>query len=132
MCGAEGARALCLAAMTGMVVDVEPDKARMAEAAMSGYSTATDLAGWLVRTLDLPFRDAHHITGAIVATAETRGCRLDGLSLAELQAAEPRITEDVFAVLSAPNAIGSRNSEGGTAPDQVATLAKSWLKRLET
>ena len=124
--------ALCLAAMTGMVGDIEPDVGRMAEAAMGGFSTATDLADWLVRTLDMPFRDAHHVTGAIVAAAEAKGCRLDALSLAELQAAEPRITEEVFAVLSAQNAIGSRNSEGGTAPAKVSGLAKSWLKRLET
>ncbi|MFV2091616.1 MAG: argininosuccinate lyase [Hyphomicrobiales bacterium] len=124
--------ALCLAAMTGMVDDIEPDVERMAEAAMGGYSTATDLADWLVRELDMPFRDAHHVTGAVVAVAEKRGCRLDELPLSALQAIEPRITDEVFAVLSARNAIQSRNSEGGTAPEQVTKLAKSWLKRLET
>jgi len=124
--------ALCLAAMTGMVGDIEPDKARMADAAMGGFSTATDLADWLVRSFDLPFRKAHHITGAIVAAADAKGCRLDELSLGELQTIEPRITEEVFAVLSARNAIESRTSEGGTAPVEVTRIAKSWLKRLES
>lgn len=123
---------LCLTAMTGMVGDIEPNKKRMAEAAKAGFSTATDLADWLVRSLGMPFRDAHHVTGAIVAKAETKGCRLDELELEELQAIEQRITNEIFSVLTVESAVKSRNSLGGTAPEEVIRVAKSWLNRLET
>ena len=92
--------ALSLAAIAGMVRDMTPDVARMRELAGSGFATATDLADWLVRVLKLPFRDAHHVTGRLVATAEARGVDLAGLTLAEMQAEEPRITADVFSVLT--------------------------------
>src|SRR5262249_8975696 len=92
--------ALSLAAIAGMVRDMTPDVARMRELAGSGFATATDLADWLVRVLKLPFRDAHHVTGRLVAAAETRGVDLGGLSIAEMQAEEPRITQDVFSVLT--------------------------------
>src|SRR5207302_3440782 len=91
---------LSLAAMTGMVRDMTPDATRMREAASEGYSTATDLADWLVRKLDMPFREAHHATGRIVAHANQRKVPLHRLSLAAMQAIEPRITQDVFRVLS--------------------------------
>src|SRR5690242_20584747 len=107
---------LSIAAMTGMVRDMKPDVARMKKAAGQGYSTATDLADWLVRTLGLPFRDAHHVTGRIVAKAEAAGVPLHRLPLEAMQAIEKRITKDVFAVLSVDNSVKSRVSHGGTAP----------------
>jgi len=121
---------LCLAAMTGMVRDMVPDAARMKAAAGAGYATATDLADWLVRTLNIPFRDAHHLTGRIVAAAEQRGVALDSLPLAAMQAVEPRITREVFRVLSVERSVASRTSLGGTAPKNVAAQARRWLKRL--
>jgi argininosuccinate lyase len=117
---------LSLAAMAGMVADLEPDAARMAAAAGAGYSTATDLADWLVRTLDVPFRDAHHVTGAAVKRAEALGVDLPGLPLAELQALEPRITAGVYEVLTPQASAASRKSYGGTAPDQVRAQIKRW------
>ena len=110
---------LALLAMAGMVADMEPVKDRMAVAAGSGYSTATDLADWLVRALGLPFREAHHITGRLVALAEGKGCDLPDLSLAEMQSAHDGITQEVYSVLGVENSIRSRQSYGGTAPDQV-------------
>ena len=95
-----------------------------------GFSTATDLADWLTRVLRMPFREAHHITGRIVATAEKTGVSLDKLPLAEMQRVEPRITKDVFKVLSVDQSVRSRTSYGGTAPANVAREAKKWLKRL--
>ena len=117
---------LSLAAMTGMVADLTPDVARMAEAAGGGFSTATDLADWLVRALGLPFRRAHHITGAAVKRAEALGVGLEALPLKELQTIEPRITADVYGVLSPLASVQSRTSYGGTAPDQVRDQIARW------
>jgi argininosuccinate lyase len=122
---------LSVAAMTGMVGDLEPDGAAMRAAAGAGFSTATDLADWLVRVLGLPFREAHHVTGRIVAAAEARGVGLDTLPLAAMQEVEPGITEDVFSVLSVESSVKSRASYGGTAPQNVRKMAKTWIKRLE-
>ena len=129
----EGFAALSLAirAMTGMVRDLVPDEAKMKAAAGEGYATATDLADWLVRTLKMPFREAHHVTGRIVAKAADGGVALHELSLEEMQAIEPKITKDVFGVLSVESSVKSRTSFGGTAPKNVAAQAKAWLKRLE-
>jgi argininosuccinate lyase len=121
---------LSLRAMTGMVRDLEPDIARMKAAAGEGFSTATDLADWLVRTLKMPFRDAHHVTGQIVAKAAEAGVGLDKLPLKTMQAVEPRISKAVFGVLSAANSVASRKAFGGTAPANVRAQAKRWLKRL--
>jgi argininosuccinate lyase len=121
---------LGIAAMTGMVADMKPDAARMKAAAGSGYATATDLADWLVRTLKIPFRDAHHATGRIVAAAEQARVPLEKLPLAAMQAIEPRITKTVFDVLSVERSVASRTSEGGTAPANVKREATKWLKRL--
>jgi argininosuccinate lyase len=127
-----GALALSLTAMTGMVRDMEPDIERMASAAGEGYSTATDLADWLVRALKMPFREAHHVTGRIVAKATEVGVALDKLPLKTMQAVEPRIHKAVFGVLSPANSVKSRVVYGGTAPKNVRVQAKRWLKRLET
>ncbi len=121
---------LCLAATTGMVRDMMPDAKRMKAAAGAGYATATDLADWLVRALKMPFREAHHVTGRIVALAAERGVALEKLSLEEMQRVEPRITEDAFAVLGVERSVRSRTSYGGTAPANVRRQAKAWLKRL--
>jgi argininosuccinate lyase len=123
--------ALAVAAMTGMVDDMEPNAEAMRVAAGGGYSTATDLADWLVRTLKLPFREAHHVTGRIVAAAEVQDLPLDKLPLSAMQAVEPRITADVFTVLSPEKSVSSRTSYGGTAPQNVRKMAQSWRKRLE-
>jgi argininosuccinate lyase len=123
--------ALCVAAMTGMIGDLEPDAAAMKAAAGRGYSTATDLADWLVRTLQMPFRDAHHVTGRIVKSAEERGVALEALPLEAMQRIEPRITKAVLDVLGVENSVRSRTSYGGTAPQRVAKMARSWMKRLE-
>ena len=125
------ALSLSVRAMTGMVLDLAPDQANMKAAAGDGYATATDLADWLVRTLKMPFRDAHHVTGKIVAKASDKGLALDKLPLVEMQAVEPKITKDVFAVLSVENSVKSRVSFGGTAPKNVRSQAQGWLKRLE-
>ncbi|MDB5422747.1 MAG: argH [Phenylobacterium sp.] len=121
---------LALGAMTGMAADLEPNAERMAAAAGAGFSTATDLADWLVRELDLPFRDAHHITGAAVKRAEQLGCDLPGLPLAELQSLDPRITEGVYKVLTPAASVASRKSYGGTAPDQVRAQIQRWKEIL--
>lgn len=121
---------LSLAAMAGMVADLEPVPARMAAAAGAGFSTATDLADWLVRTLDMPFRDAHHVTGAAVKRAEALGCDLSGLPLADLQALEPRITADIYEVLTPQASAASRRSYGGTSPDQVRVQVARWKEKL--
>ena len=128
---AVGALLLSLNAMTGMVRDLEPDVAAMGSAAGAGYSTATDLADWLVRTLKLPFRDAHHVTGRIVAAAAAAGVTLEKLPLKAMQAVEPRITKAVYGVLSVGNSVKSRKVFGGTAPQNVRTQAKRWLKLLK-
>jgi argininosuccinate lyase len=122
--------ALTLAAMAGMVRDMTPDTARMRSFAGAGFATATDLADWLVRVLRLPFRDAHHVTGRLVAVAEAKGVDLPGLSLAEMQQVEPRITDDVFSVLTVDASIASRTSFGGTAPANVTRAARQWLEVL--
>jgi len=121
---------LGLAAMTGMVADMTANRDVLKTAAASGFSTATDLADWLVRALNLPFREAHHVTGTLVALAESKGCDLPDLSLAEMNGVHPGITEDVFAVLGVENSIRSRVSYGGTAPDQVRAQVARWQAAL--
>lgn len=122
---------LVIAAMAGMVGDLEPVPEVMRAAAGRGYSTATDLADWLVRELKMPFRDAHHVTGSIVKLAENKGVDLDALGLEEMKKVEPRITKAVFSVLSVENSVKSRVSYGGTAPQNVIKMARAWSKRLE-
>jgi argininosuccinate lyase len=122
--------ALTLAAMAGMVRDMAPDAARMRSFAGAGFATATDLADWLVRVLRLPFRDAHHVTGRLVTLAEAKGVDLPGLSLAEMQQVEPRITDQVYSVLTVDASIASRTSFGGTAPANVTREARRWLEVL--
>jgi argininosuccinate lyase len=121
---------LALAAMTGMVDDLKPDAGAMHRAAGQGYSTATDLADWLVRVLNLPFREAHHVAGRIVALAENKGVALEDLDLAAMRAIHPAINGEVFKVLSVENSVASRVSFGGTAPANVRGQAKAWLKCL--
>ncbi len=123
------ALSLCIAAMTGMVADLEPDVARMKKAAGEGYATATDLADWLVRTLKIPFREAHHVTGRIVAAAAEKNMPLHRLELGAMQAIEPRITKEVFSVLSVDRSVKSRISYGGTAPKNVRAQANKWLRK---
>jgi argininosuccinate lyase len=125
------ALALAVRAMTGMVSDLVPDQARMKIAAGEGYATATDLADWLVRTLKMTFRDAHHVTGRIVALASKQGVALHELPLKAMQEVEPKITAEVVKVLSVEASVKSRTSFGGTAPKNVMAQAKAWLKRLE-
>ncbi len=122
---------LALAAMDGMVRDMTANRASLAAAAGSGFSTATDLADWLVRVLGLPFRDAHHITGSLVAMAEAQGCDLPDLTLEQMQSAHAGITNDVFDVLGVENSVASRTSYGGTAPDQVRAQVARWKEMLE-
>ena len=122
---------LCLAAMTGMVRDLTPQPEKMKAAAGSGYATATDLADWLVRALKMPFREAHHATGRIVALASARGVALEALSLEDLQGVEPRIHADALAVLGVENSVRSRTSYGGTAPGNVRAQAEGWLATLK-
>jgi len=121
---------LSIAAATGMVRDLNPDLAAMKRAAGDGYSTATDLADWLVSTLGLPFRKAHQITGEIVALAAERGIPLKKLSLQDLREIEPAITSEAQSILSVEKSIRSRKSQGGTAPQNVRRQAKTWLNRL--
>jgi argininosuccinate lyase len=121
---------LSLAATAGMVRDMKPQTERLAAAAGAGFSTATDLADWLVRSLKMPFRDAHHVTGTLVAKAEARSVDLSGLTLAEMQAVEPRITQGVFDVLTVQASVRSRISYGGTAPANVAAMAAEWKAKL--
>src|SRR6187399_1192767 len=125
------ALALSIDAMTGMVRDMEPDAARMKAAAGEGYATATDLADWLVRTLKMPFRDAHHVTGRIVGLASKQGVALHELPLKAIQEVEPKITAEALRVLSVESSVKSRTSFGGTAPKNVLSQAKAWAKRLE-
>jgi argininosuccinate lyase len=120
-----------IAAMTGMVTDLEPNLAAMERAAAAGHSTATDLADWLVLELGLPFREAHHVTGKIVALADKKGSDLKSLSLEDLKSVEPRITRQAFAALDVAGSVKSRTSYGGTAPSNVRREAKRWIKRLE-
>jgi argininosuccinate lyase len=121
---------LAIAAMTGLVKDLEPNAKAMRAAAAQGFATATDLADWLVRTLDLPFREAHHVTGALVALAEKKNCELASLSLTDMHSVNDRITTDVYKVLSVENSVASRMSFGGTSPRNVAREAARWLKLL--
>ena len=117
---------LALAAMTGMVSDMTANRDSLKVAAASGFSTATDLADWLVRALGMPFRDAHHVTGSLVAMAEAQGCDLPDLTLAQMQSVHVEIFNDVFEVLGVENSVASRMSYGGTAPAQVRTQIARW------
>ncbi|AVO37657.1 argininosuccinate lyase [Pukyongiella litopenaei] len=121
---------LALAAMEGMVRDMAANRDALAAAAGSGFSTATDLADWLVRVLNLPFRDAHHVTGTLVAMAEKRGCDLPDLPLADMQSVHAGITQDVYSVLGVENSVNSRMSYGGTAPAQVRAQIARWKEKL--
>jgi argininosuccinate lyase len=121
---------LALAAMAGMIEDADVNPERMAAAAGAGFATATDLADWLVRTLNMPFRDAHHVTGRLVAEAERRGLDLEKLPLDAMTAVEPRITADVYDVLGVENSVKSRKSFGGTAPECVKEQIAWWKARL--
>ncbi len=122
---------LMVAAMTGMIADLQPNEERMTAAAAHGYSTATDLADWLVRELNMPFRNAHHVTGEIVALAEKQEKRLDELALADMQSVEPGIKKSILEVLSVQQSVASRMSYGGTSPTNVKKMAQQWLVRLE-
>ena len=122
---------LAVAAMSGMVEDLEPRADVMRAAAGRGYSTATDIADWLVRELKMPFRDAHHVTGRVVSLAEGRGVELEALSLADLKTIEPRFRADALDVLSVDNSVKSRTSHGGTAPQNVRKMARGWVRKLE-
>jgi argininosuccinate lyase len=117
---------LGLAAMTGMVGDMTANRETLATAAASGFSTATDLADWLVKSLNLPFREAHHVTGTLVAMAEQKGCDLPELSITEMTSVHPEITQDVYSVLGVQNSVRSRRSYGGTAPDRVREQIARW------
>ncbi|WP_439140478.1 argininosuccinate lyase [Roseicyclus sp.] len=121
---------LALAAMEGMVRDMTANREALERAAGSGFSTATDLADWLVRVLGLPFREAHHVTGSLVAMAEGAGVDLPDLTLAQMQSVHAGITDDVFAVLGVHNSVASRMSYGGTAPAQVRTQIARWKEML--
>jgi argininosuccinate lyase len=122
---------LALAAMTGMVADMCPNEANMRAAAAHGFSTATDLADWLVRALGMPFREAHHVTGRLVAMAEQKGVDLNGLMLEDMQTVEPRIKAQVFGVLTVDASVASRTSFGGTAPENVRREARRWRGLLD-
>jgi argininosuccinate lyase len=122
---------LAIAATAGMVRDLVPNTDVMRLAAASGFSTATDLADWLVRILKMPFREAHHVAGSFVALAEQRGCDLPDLKLEDMQKIENRITREVYKVLTVEASVASRTSFGGTAPSNVAREAKRWLKLLK-
>jgi argininosuccinate lyase len=117
---------LSLAAMTGMMADLRPDPERMRAAAGAGFATATDLADWLVRARGMPFREAHHVTGALVARAEAQGVDLPDLSLEVMQEVHPGITEEVFGVLGVDNSVRSRTSFGGTSPLRVREQIARW------
>lgn len=121
---------LALAAMTGMINDLKVNREAMRDAAGSGFSTATDLADWLVREANVPFRDAHHITGSAVAKAEEKGCDLDGLTIEDLKEVDERIDSRVFKVLSVENSVKSRTSYGGTSPKNVREQAARWKEKL--
>ena len=117
---------LALTAMTGMVSDMTAHQENLQIAASSGFSTATDLADWLVKTLDMPFREAHHVTGRLVALAEVEECDLPDLTIAQLQSVNSNITSDVYSVLGVENSVASRTSYGGTAPEQVLKQIARW------
>ncbi|WP_395660917.1 argininosuccinate lyase [Aestuariivirga sp.] len=122
---------LAIAATTGMVRDMVPNAEEMRKAAAAGFSTATDLADWLVRTLKMPFREAHHVTGSLVALAERTGVDLPELTLDAMRTVEPRITREVYMVLTVESSVASRTSFGGTAPRNVKREARRWLKLLK-
>ena len=122
---------LALAAMQGMVVDLQANKAALCAAAGAGFSTATDLADWLVRSLNMPFRDAHHVTGSLVALAEAEKCELQDLSLTQMHSVDPAITKEVYDVLGVEKSVASRISYGGTAPAQVRAQILRWKQELE-
>ena len=130
MFDAAGLLELSLAAMAGMIADSTFDTARMRAAAEAGFATATDLADWLVREAGIPFREAHHVTGAAVKLAESRELALDKLSLADLQAIDARIEASVFAALSVDASVAARVSYGGTAPDRVREQVAAARKAL--
>lgn len=123
---------LALAAMEGMVKDMTANQDSLEAAAGSGFSTATDLADWLVRALNMPFRDAHHVTGSLVAMAESKDCDLPDLTLEDMQSAHAAITEDVFGVLGVHNSVSSRISYGGTAPTRVREQIAAWKAKLDS
>ena len=127
---AADALALAIAAMTGMVSDLGPNEEVLRNAAGAGFATATDLADWCVRELNMPFREAHHVTGALVKMAEDKGCDLYELSLAEMQAVEPRIQSEVAESLTVDNSVASRASYGGTSPKRVREQIERWRERL--
>jgi argininosuccinate lyase len=120
---------LCVAAMTGMIGDLNANPERMRAVAAADYAVATDLADWLVRTVGLPFRQAHHATGTLVGRAAARGVGLDKLTLAEMQDVEPRITREVYKVLTVEASVGARRSYGGTAPANVRRALKDARRR---
>ncbi|WP_111733229.1 argininosuccinate lyase [Roseovarius amoyensis] len=122
---------LAIAAMAGMVADMAPDRAALEAAAGTGFATATDLADWLVRVRGMPFRDAHHVTGRLVALAEEKGCDLPDLHLADMQAVDSGITDDIFEVLGVHNSVASRTSLGGTAPERVREQIARWKEALK-
>ncbi len=122
---------LALAAMTGMVADMTAQTDNLRAAAATGFSTATDLADWLVRELGLPFRDAHHVTGSLVALAEGRGCDLPDLPLDDMQSVHAGITAAVYDVLGVANSVASRVSYGGTAPANVRAQVARWKEDLK-
>ncbi len=122
---------LALAAMEGMVKDMTANQDSLEAAAGSGFSTATDLADWLVRALNMPFRDAHHVTGSLVAMAESKDCDLPDLTLEDMQSVHAAITEDVFGVLGVHNSVSSRMSYGGTAPTRVREQIAAWKAKLD-
>lgn len=121
---------LSLAAMTGMVADMVPNRERMRASAAAGFSTATDLADWLVREANIPFREAHHITGQVVALAEQKGCGLEGLTIEDFKFIDHRIDSRVHKVLSVEASVASRRSYGGTAPENVVAQAARWREAL--
>lgn len=121
---------LSLAAMTGMVADLTVDRQRMHDAASSGFSTATDIADWLVRVANVPFRDAHHITGRVVALAESKGVGLEALTIEDFKTIDERIDSRIHKVVGVENSVKSRTSYGGTAPDNVRAQAARWLEAL--
>ena len=120
---------ICIAAMTGMIKDIEFNIDRLREATEEGFTTATDLADWLVRVLGMPFRKAHHITGELVRLAERSNRKLDQLSLEEMQGVEAKITDDVFSILGVLESVTSRQSYGGTAPKNVLSQVKNARER---
>ena len=122
---------LCLAACSGMIADLKANQDNMAYWAGSGFSTATDLADWLVKELELPFRSAHHVTGKIVSYAETHNLAVENVPLQKMQEIEPLINNDIYSVLGVQSSLASRTSEGGTAPKNVRKSAKIWIDKLK-